>query len=90
MAEHLCLTCKYAEWKRTRAGDLHPSGDGRCVATFKIDLPRAFFWSWGRRSAPYDGGWIERRPDTHFTECSFYDAIGEGGEVRAASRSGEP
>lgn len=33
-----CEGCRWAEWSRTAAGRLHPSGDGRCTwqAEFKI------------------------------------------------------
>ena len=26
-----CTDCKYADWQRTAAGKLHPSGDGECT-----------------------------------------------------------
>lgn len=34
----ICEQCKYAEWKRTKNGRLHPSGQGRCAwkKTFQI------------------------------------------------------
>lgn len=39
MSEHPCLGCKFAEWKRTAAGRLHPSKDGKCVWTSPQILP---------------------------------------------------
>ena len=30
-----CNGCKYADWKRTNAGRLHPSGDGKCTYEWK-------------------------------------------------------
>jgi hypothetical protein len=32
------LDCKYAEWRRTVTGRLHPSGDGRCVKQVAVPL----------------------------------------------------
>lgn len=32
-----CTGCKYAEWQRTKSGNLHPSGDGEC--TYEVKRP---------------------------------------------------
>lgn len=34
----ICETCKFANWRRTDAGRLHPSGEGRCTwrKTFRV------------------------------------------------------
>jgi hypothetical protein len=40
-----CTHCKYAEWKRTAAGKLHPSGEGTCRYEVKMPtLPASMFW----------------------------------------------
>lgn len=40
-----CLGCKYAEWKKTKSGRMHPSGDGQCRYNYKIpQLPNAFYF----------------------------------------------
>lgn len=38
-----CTNCKHAQWNKTAAGRLHPSGDGRCG--YPVQLPEhcAFF-----------------------------------------------
>lgn len=55
-----CLNCKYAEWKRTQAGKLHPSGDGRCKYPWEMPpLPASMYWS-GATPSP-NGRHISRR-----------------------------
>jgi len=40
-----CVGCQYAVWKRTKAGRLHPSGDGRCAYEYKIPaLPASMYF----------------------------------------------
>lgn len=40
-----CIGCKYAEWKKTKAGKLHPSGDGHCGFPWEMPkLPAAMYW----------------------------------------------
>jgi len=40
-----CNGCKYAEWYKTKAGYLHPSGDGKCGYEYKVPpLPTALYW----------------------------------------------
>ena len=40
-----CLHCKYAGWRRTDSGKLHPSGDGRCTYDWKMPpLPQSMYW----------------------------------------------
>lgn len=79
MSEHLCLTCKYAEWNRTKAGRIHPSGDGWCRAPIPdFQIPAAFHWRGDHLGyKPYSGGQIERRPMwmVH-AECSFHEEAG--------------
>ena len=55
-----CNGCKYADWQRTAAGRLHPSGDGKCTYEYKVPrLPLAFYYI-GGTPAPC-GGHISRR-----------------------------
>lgn len=65
-----CIGCKYAEWEFTKAGRLHPSGDGRCGWEFKPQkLPAAFYWI----NAPYPaGGCINRRKELK-EHCVYYE-----------------
>lgn len=40
-----CTNCRYAEWMRTKANTLHPSGEGRCTKEVQIpQLPPAFYF----------------------------------------------
>jgi hypothetical protein len=40
-----CLGCKYADWKRTKSGHLHPSGGGSCRYPVKLPkLPASMCW----------------------------------------------
>ena len=56
-----CTECKYAAWRVTAIGRLHPSGDGRCKYPFKIpELPKAFYWLYVGPPEPC-GGAINRR-----------------------------
>lgn len=41
----ICNDCKYAEWKLTGIGHLHPSGDGECTYEWKLPpLPQSMHW----------------------------------------------
>jgi len=61
-----CTECKFAEWKRTAAGRLHPSGEGRCRWKYE-PKPIAAAYSWPgfhRGSSPIPhGGFIHRRDE---------------------------
>lgn len=69
-----CKYCKYAAWKRTTNGRLHPDKSGRCTYPVKVPaLPQAFYWI----STPSPcGGHIERgRPlNDH---CAYYHRVTE-------------
>ena len=55
---HTCDGCRWAEWKRTANGRLHPDKTGKCKFPVKIPkLPAAFYWM--GHSQP-SGGYIER------------------------------
>ena len=71
-----CKDCKYADWQRTKAGRLHPSGDGSCTYPFKIpQLPLAFYFIGGPPS-PY-GGHISRGRE--FKEhCPYWSSANAG------------
>lgn len=65
-----CKHCKYAEWKRTAAGKLHPSGDGDCAYPWKMpQLPAAMFWV-GIEPKPYRAS-ISRR-DLMKKDCPYF------------------
>lgn len=68
-----CLDCKLADWQRTAAGKLHPSGDGRCLWEMpKIRLPVSMYFVTGA-SKPV-GGHINRKDE--WRQCPFYQKGG--------------
>ena len=68
-----CLNCKHADWKRTDAGKLHPSGDGRCKYPWKIpQLPASMYWI-GRAPQP-NGGCISRKNDLQ-DHCTYWERV---------------
>lgn len=69
-----CLNCKHAEWKRTDAGRLHPSGDGRCKYPWKIpQLPASMYWI--GLSAPTPCGGRISRNDEMKEHCVYFERV---------------
>lgn len=68
-----CNGCHYAEWKRTGANRLHPSGDGRCVYQIKLPVaPAAFYWyGLGGKCPMPSGGFISRK-ETFDEHCPCF------------------
>lgn len=68
-----CEGCKFAEWRRTATGRLHPDKTGRCkrLDAFPLDmrLPSAFYWSSFGIPTPI-GGYIERGSELP-EDCAF-------------------
>ncbi len=57
-----CKDCKYAEWKRSSNGRLHPDKSGSCNYPYAIPaLPQSKYWIGGQPSPC--GGQIERGKD---------------------------
>jgi hypothetical protein len=76
-----CLSCRFALWRRTSTGRLHPSGDGRCMwkgwRDWKIPGCMYYAWSGATQLAPKpDGGHINRREP--ITSCPCWEAIQDG------------
>lgn len=68
-----CNGCKYAEWKLTGIGHLHPSGDGKCTYEWKLPpLPQSMSWTGflGTSPKPY-GGQISRKRDLP-DHCAYF------------------
>jgi hypothetical protein len=66
-----CTDCKYAEWKRTASGRLHPSREGRCKFPYKVPpLPASMVWTWNTAPRPV-GGDIYRNKE-HCDHCPYY------------------
>jgi len=64
-----CMTCKFAEWQKTAAGKLHPSGDGRCKWIYPlVRLPVGMYWVGGELRP--SGGNINRRDE--WQQCPQY------------------
>lgn len=65
-----CKGCKYAKWAKTKAGRLHPSGDGECTFVVKIPvLPASRYYISGG-GAP-SGGYIDRNMELK-VDCPCY------------------
>ncbi len=65
-----CNGCKYAEWNKTAAGRLHPSGDGKCCYEYKVPpLPAALYWLGGE---PRPSGWLINRREEHKDHCPYW------------------
>jgi hypothetical protein len=64
-----CTDCKYAEWRRTKSGALHPSGDGKCTFEYKLPpLPASRTWL----TRPFaSSGFISRREEL-LDHCPCY------------------
>jgi hypothetical protein len=66
-----CLHCKHANWKRTEAGKLHPSGDGKCTYPWKMPpLPASMYWMGQKAPTPH-GSWINRKTELN-DHCTYY------------------
>ena len=68
-----CNVCKYADWKRSDAGRLHPSGVGECTYEWKLPpLPQSMSWVGFLGTSPKPcGGQISRKrelPD----HCAYF------------------
>lgn len=65
-----CVGCRFAEWNRTKAGRLHPSGDGRCNFNTALPvLPASMFWI---PKPCIGGGYINRREEFR-DHCPCYN-----------------
>ena len=63
-----CKGCKYADWERTKAGRLHPTGGGTCIFYVKMPaLPNSMYWLLGAGPSFY-GGSINRYQEFK-TDC---------------------
>jgi hypothetical protein len=70
---NICDGCKFADWKRTKNGRLHPGKQGRCTFEWvPPPLPAAFYYFHGiKGSFPKpNGGWIER--GANYDACETY------------------
>lgn len=68
---HLCLTCRFANWRKTSGGKLHPSGDGRCTWKMpEIKLPASMYFI--SHSPNPSGGFIYRK-ERIVTECPTHE-----------------
>lgn len=68
-----CNGCKYADWHRTAAGKLHPSGAGECTYPWKMpELPSSMYWI---GSPSRGGGGINRKKQFN-GHCTYYVRAG--------------
>ena len=67
----VCLGCRFAVWKKTKSGGLHPSGDGRCSWQMP-PLAAAFYfqgYTVNHETTKPSGGYINRKHNAITTEC---------------------
>lgn len=65
-----CTHCTHAEWEKTAAGKLHPSGDGTCTYSYKLPpLPVSRYWI--GCGPQLGGGHINRRQDLK-DHCTYF------------------
>lgn len=68
----VCERCRFADWKKTATGRLHPDKSGRCTFEWvPPPLPASFYWS-GFSALRPSGGFIERGGSIH--ECPTFEA----------------
>lgn len=69
-----CTNCKHAQWDKTAAGRLHPSGEGRCGYQVQLPkLPASMWWPRPLSGAPKpSGGRINRHKDLP-DHCAFFE-----------------
>ena len=68
-----CLHCKYADWNRTGAGKLHPSGDGRCRYEYVLlKLPASMYWVGSFKAPTPAGGHINRKEELE-EDCVYWN-----------------
>ena len=66
-----CEGCKWAEWSKTKAGKLHPSGVGKCTFPYSLpELPASMYWLGDSEPVPYGGRINRRKP--HEAHCVYY------------------
>jgi hypothetical protein len=71
-----CEGCAFVEWKTTKAGKRHPSGDGRCTYQYKVPpLPQALYWWFDTPPRP-SGGYVNRKSE-HREHCDYYTKQGQ-------------
>ena len=64
-----CKDCKYAEWAKTKAGKLHPTGAGRCTYDVTLPaIPQAFYFV----TKPLIGGGYIFRNEELKDHCVYY------------------
>ena len=79
-----CLDCKFANWKRTAAGGLHPSGKGDCGHVWVAPpISAAFTFGYGNSREPPRPTWgqIERKKPHQTTgekACKVFEPREDG------------
>ena len=69
-----CTNCKFADWERTSAGKLHPSGNGQCKYQWVLPaLPASMYWIGSGPSLP-SGGYINRKKELK-ENCVYFNRV---------------
>lgn len=79
MTNFKCTECKFANWKKTKAGRLSPTGVGCCnwEKTFRVAASLVPFSDHG---SEFCGGWISRKRGGEHptTRCDVFQPIKKG------------
>jgi hypothetical protein len=86
-----CDDCKWAEWKRTSNGRLHPDKSGRCKFVWiPPPIPRAFNFAYGGETPKLSGGGYIERGNRQYDDCQCHETLSNaaiiGRAVIAADR----
>lgn len=76
-----CSGCRFASWKMTASGRLHPSGDGVCTYEWVLPpLPASMYWvGWLGGCPTPSGGYINRHGyGLEIRACVCFEAVQEG------------
>lgn len=79
MSDRDCMTCKYAQWDRTRSGRLDRSRGGKCTWVMPvIAIPKAISFGWGKGGEmPISQGhpYISRDPRYLLKDCAAWESL---------------
>ena len=72
---NLCLSCKFANWKKAKGGRLHPDGYGTCAWSIRsVPIPSVYRWPNLYHGNILFGGDIHRKTG-NVTDCPTYKGL---------------
>lgn len=73
MSKHLCLSCRYAEWRRHESGRLTGVGFCKAPAPKLPALPATKWWASATLIGEIRGGDIYRKSNFPIANCHFHE-----------------